>query len=71
MVGALSIIAQALSIVAMQLAPVADVALITAATPLVVWPLMRILYPGREPVSAMAVAGLLMSLAGVAYILLS
>lgn len=71
MVGALGIGAQAISIVAMQLAPVADIALITAATPLVVWPLMRILYPGREPVNFTAVVGLLMSLLGVAYILLS
>ena len=50
-VGITGIAAQALSVVAMQYIPVAEVALITASTPLLVLPATVVLFPRREAVN--------------------
>lgn len=67
-VGITGITAQALSIVAMQYIPVAEVALITASTPLLVLPASLIFFPKRETVTWLTAFGLLLALTGVGYI---
>jgi drug/metabolite transporter (DMT)-like permease len=67
-VGTSNIIAQVLAIAAVRYLPVAEVVLITSASPLIVFPLSYIFLRSSEAITRLAVLGLLLSLGGVGYL---
>jgi drug/metabolite transporter (DMT)-like permease len=69
-IGCTTIVAQVLTIAAMAHAPVAIVALITLCTPLLVFPASFLLLGNEEGITARAVLGAALALAGIAAIVL-
>ena len=69
-IGVTTVSAQALTIAAMALAPVAIVALITLSTPLVVFPFSLTVLRRDERIGARTLAGAALALAGISVIVL-